>query len=525
MLLREDLEDRIARISGSIESYNNKTASQVEEKDKVMRRISSLIDDVKLDILGCRQINRLNRYSEVESIKKVLEGISSFESVVKMESIPSSILTMVFNSILEALRTMVSNVSWTNRYVKSNFLLGTQDYLPNDKEGSCFNSYANNHSDAKSFYFDLNSAYIKNIINQTVTGDHKINIMVHNFPYYPSSYEFKNLDKVKPENVNIYATAQEGYAFDLKNRQDLEGVAIGNESNNIITNKCFDFIISRVNYDDRRYHLRNDFGKPCDPENLSCIRRLSKYVRDNGLIFLTLPSFTLSKEICLLLKKTFILKNAQLTMVNQATDNDDPHLMLFPDVNVRQDISFVTLVLQKKDELQMSEDEHERQYQLLRSISLDPSGFLKEHQEEFGLSNKTDFTDAFAKTFIPVKIFRGTCADPSILMLTIQNSPLYSIKEDIKSKPIEPPLPFEKGQIGLILASGKLDGVVHEKNGFNHVIRGRVYKATRTSEELEVVGTNHGRHTTTHVTSNVTEINVMAGDGTFKKVMVPVTVN
>ena len=74
-----------------------------------------------------------------------------------------------------------------------------------------------------------------------------------------------------------------------------------------------------------------------------------------------------------------------------------------------------------------------------------------------------------------------------------------------------PPLPFNIGQLGLVLTSGCLDGVVDEGNGYKHIVKGRVARTTnqeRTQQESTV--------TVEETVGNKVEINVLLPDGTHK---------
>lgn len=77
-----------------------------------------------------------------------------------------------------------------------------------------------------------------------------------------------------------------------------------------------------------------------------------------------------------------------------------------------------------------------------------------------------------------------------------------------------PLLPFTIGQIGLILTSGILDGVIDEGGGFKHLVKGRVKKFTNNDAEIE---SQKNKMNVTEVTGNRVEINVFLPDGTYKE--------
>ena len=80
--------------------------------------------------------------------------------------------------------------------------------------------------------------------------------------------------------------------------------------------------------------------------------------------------------------------------------------------------------------------------------------------------------------------------------------------EDIR----KPLLPFNIGQLGLVLTSGCLDGIVEEKDGNCHLIKGRVSKQVIQTE----TNIRQGLNEVTETTVNKVEINVLLPNGEFK---------
>jgi predicted RNA methylase len=72
--------------------------------------------------------------------------------------------------------------------------------------------------------------------------------------------------------------------------------------------------------------------------------------------------------------------------------------------------------------------------------------------------------------------FKKTMFTDEELLSVIDESPLNRILEEVQIQPpARPPLPLDKGHLGLILASGMLDGVVEGPHGV-HVVRGSSHK-------------------------------------------------
>lgn len=116
-----------------------------------------------------------------------------------------------------------------------------------------------------------------------------------------------------------------------------------------------------------------------------------------------------------------------------------------------------------------------------------------------------------------IELFKGSVLDEAELQRLFERSPaMKSFWNDQKAKELheqvgKPPLPFNEGRIGLVLASGFLDGIIDEQNGHSHIVKGRVIR--RQEEDSEVRGNE------VHVTqteSNRVEINMLLPDGQHK---------
>ena len=121
---------------------------------------------------------------------------------------------------------------------------------------------------------------------------------------------------------------------------------------------------------------------------------------------------------------------------------------------------------------------------------------------------------------IPIETFRGSVLDMEELHYLVEHS--GALDEMFENQHVEkigesstrPLLPFNIGQIGLILSSGSLDGVVEEGNGVCHVIKGMTIKETDTVTEQS---TENGRIMTqsTDTVRNKVQITALGADGTF----------
>jgi hypothetical protein len=93
-------------------------------------------------------------------------------------------------------------------------------------------------------------------------------------------------------------------------------------------------------------------------------------------------------------------------------------------------------------------------------------------------------------------------------MSTFWNDQKIQTAEENAKNPL---LPFNTGQLGLVLTSGCLDGIIDEGNGYSHIVKGRVVK--KTEKENDNIGEDIEL---TETTSNRVEINVIMPDGTHK---------
>lgn len=112
-----------------------------------------------------------------------------------------------------------------------------------------------------------------------------------------------------------------------------------------------------------------------------------------------------------------------------------------------------------------------------------------------------------------VPVFRGGAVDPAELEAALPSSPVWARAKRFTDPPdpvsgVRPPVPLHLGHIGLLLASGALDGVVGEGDEA-HLVRGRVVKEKVVTEEEDERG---GTVVTERDVYKVT-VNVLLPDG------------
>jgi tRNA1(Val) A37 N6-methylase TrmN6 len=88
----------------------------------------------------------------------------------------------------------------------------------------------------------------------------------------------------------------------------------------------------------------------------------------------------------------------------------------------------------------------------------------------------------------PLKLFRSTVIDPEALEKQMAQSLLWRRLQAMTTRNEvqvpRPPLPLHSGHLGLLLAAGKLDGVVGE-GADRHVVKGKVTKVVSKVEEYK----------------------------------------
>ena len=117
-------------------------------------------------------------------------------------------------------------------------------------------------------------------------------------------------------------------------------------------------------------------------------------------------------------------------------------------------------------------------------------------------------------------VFKKTMFTDDELLEVIAASPLKAHLDEVDAPPPKaPPLPLDKGHLGLILASGMLDGVVEGPHGV-HVVRGSSHKVEYHNKEASdsTMNPETGAVTTKDVFSQrmVTIIRVVEQDGKIR---------
>lgn len=206
----------------------------------------------------------------------------------------------------------------------------------------------------------------------------------------------------------------------------------------------------------------------------------TKYLRKNGIFIYVIPFTRLTNDLSLLIAKT--LKNVQV-------------------IKAHNTILKQIIIVGTKNPNRIEDKEIYKNLINLKYEDI-PNNFQNKYTLPQGGINVPEF-------------FRGSVLDVEELSSTLQNDNLlnnFLIKKSKKEEKHDsrPLLPFTMGQIGLVLASGCLDGVVEEYEGQYHAIKGMVTKVKHNESNNE-----NNEEINIETISNKVQINIVTPDGQF----------
>ena len=145
-------------------------------------------------------------------------------------------------------------------------------------------------------------------------------------------------------------------------------------------------------------------------------------------------------------------------------------------------------------------------YRLLRGVH-DISSVAYVNQEPF-------LEMVLPQAELEVKYFRGSILDEGELEEISRNSSCVAqLHRELEVRrltddPKSPPLPFNNGQIALVMASGGIDGVITDDQGRKHMIKGRVIRRIDRETRYE-----NEEHISVETTASRVEINILLPNG------------
>ena len=297
----------------------------------------------------------------------------------------------------------------------------------------------------------------------------------------------ENILRIKEENDNnrIYAISHlEGTQGKLstENRKKFERFLVGGLHKVVVTNDAFDIVYCcpSVEIDTDIYEKNVVFSER---------RMLDKayiYLRKNGILVYTLPLSRLTKHVSLYLSRG--LSDIQI-LKNEFTDK----------------YGIITIVGIKPSAKERIFDE--KMYARLRNLY-----WTEDYDNEI-------MVRTLPSDIRRIEKFRGTVMDDvelqeafieSNAMKTFWKEQEVEKLSETKKKPL---LPFTIGQLGLVLTSGCLDGVVQEEDGCAHCVKGRVVKVTESKRDFNEDGQTVDIVETTR---NRVEISMFLPDGSYR---------
>ena len=265
-------------------------------------------------------------------------------------------------------------------------------------------------------------------------------------------------------------------------RDRVDRIAKGALKGSTITNNYFDslFLVSRVGYREQTDSL----GIVKEPHERTEIKNVIKYLRPGGLFLITIPYTRLLPSLAMYLSK--VLTNVQVVRV--------------PDDSMKR----VTILGIKNITNNVSDSDI---YNKLK--------FLDYLNDTISINDLEEKIYNLPTEELVLELFRGSELDICDVFEACQDNMLDNFIEaqtdPLVVKDQSPLLPFNIGQVGLVLTSGCLDGVIEEMEGINHVIKGMTTKVRSVNrEEMD-----DDKIRCTETINNQVKINVFTADGQF----------
>lgn len=438
------------------------------DEDKNNERIEKKQREILTTITDMKQCVK-ERYilSDEDTRKKacydiLIDHIETIEkNVANREKVPEFIAS--YNAFNGSVSNFM-NVTSYHRKESSYFFMMMEDDL----------IYSNSNWNGESTGFDQEKE-----IFESIAGDIPRNVLVYRANQRES---YASLKADFEDRLKIYGTISNDRSFTIEKRKALDGVAIGPSKSFYITNDSMDIAIARsMNFWD---------VSVAEKEIFSTKNRL----REGGFFIIETPDFFMRPGYAAKLASSFEVVGSYLI----------PQTIM-------PDMKYLGIVFQKKSSL--TQEEIDENYAKIWDVlkRQEPLDVICQR-----IKKCAPITPVKKKIFI-----YGDGADQLLIDIIFKESPLSmdSIKE-AKAESV-PVLPLKQGQIAQVLASGMLNGVIDEGNGYKHVIRGCIYKGSHvkpsTIEEDSAINGEYIRTTKT-IVNNMVEINMFTGSGMYKKI-------
>jgi hypothetical protein len=303
--------------------------------------------------------------------------------------------------------------------------------------------------------------------------------------FYPDCYDGANIDpfNIIPNKVLAYGNEANDVMLS-RAKSNMHKVVKGILRGSRIQNNAFDIL-----YVQPKLHLEIDEEDIFANKRIekSYIADMFKYLRTDGVMVITMPYTRLFKDICSMLSKH--LKNIQIIKAEGIGFSN---------------LGLVHIIGQKESVKEPREEEYAK---LRRLFEFSRIANIEELDTEYVLPRSSVYIDLFKGSALDLEEVEQIIEKSSLMDKMWANQRVEKLDETIKN----PLLPFNIGQLGLVLTSGCLDGIVDEGDGHSHLIKGRVSKQTVETE----TDTDKGVEIT-ETTVNKVEINVLLPNGEFK---------
>lgn len=287
--------------------------------------------------------------------------------------------------------------------------------------------------------------------------------------------------------LNIYGMEIEtSLANEAKNKNIFEKIAKGGLEGTRCSNNVFDMAFFYPELE--MCATLTQMGTLKARKEFEDLKKVTNYIRYDGVLLFVIPYYRLTTQVCNYISK------------------------FYKDVNLYRVTDWNGLVLLTAVKKIYNQDGDEEIYNKIRQVSLN-------------LRNALDLEDArYIQYELPaalatVETFRGNILDDEDIKDIVNSTSLYdsfmtkqaNILDSNENK--RPLLPFNLGQIGLVLTSGCLDGKVEEFDGQYHVIKGMV-KKEEMIQELE--GEKRGDKEVIITNINKVQIKIITPNGILK---------
>lgn len=459
-----------------------------EKNEETLKRIHALYHEIKL----CKEEAFFLRNLRPDELVKSDTEFKGLEKVISFAEIYAN------NERKKKFEEMFG-VEFVTPFI-TDIRTKLRDLIPEGELKDCsdwiepYGSYDQPHKGCHDEWADKMTENIKLIARAAQKASGKtINILFSRGNYEPAA--IKAVKEELDDNVRLYGMYDsQSFLQDRDVRLAMERCVFGDSRDYQISNNVFDVIYNRCiseayyeTYDTRAANAISPVTKD--------MKRLYRYLAPGGILMMLVPKFFMRQKERLVASGLFKLLWQQRVPCEE-----------YPDVDLR------LLVMEKKTVI--LDEEKDATYAALTN--------LLENEENLEKFLEHGCADIPKQDAGPVKTMYGPEDDLLIVQISFEKSTLKIKKEKSAVRNIEPLLPLKKGQIGQIIASGRLNGIIDEGDGFKHVISGRVVKGSRRYVKRDYADRRHAVEEYHHVKTNMVEINALGGDGLIRTISMEV---